>query len=484
MSINGRKMGLVARSFASKLSFPVPRGTYRTPQCPFRQDMSNLPRSQWKTISPSIHRTIFCRWIHTSTPLGTLPKQKYDHINLDRFHTGGKRKYNLFKLETWREAYHETPKMFMFAVFSTVVCVVSTGFALRFAYQELFLKLHNYPEDVAKHMRRALYYEAKWEIEGCVRNYQRAITATEALQMDPLSDEVTGLKIKYAEIGEKVGAYSKAIEYLEKLRFEMLALMDDRKEELGVVGRLKLMKKVIGIATKIGDLQLVMKDEHMAEKTFEWTVAEMLRIMDSQSRLKEEGPWTAEEFAAVFENAASTYARSNKFDYASTLYLQAANLFHPPTCHSVVLLNNVGASNMQRQIPSGEPMDRTNQLESAKKWMLKALDVAANIKPPVRNEECDQGCVVALHNVGEVEEQLGRLDEAKAKFIEAESLSWAIGYEEGYKNAAFGLERIKHKETGTYEDSKQKEEEKIEEEDKTAAPGGLPPLTFSGVGKK
>ncbi|EPS39425.1 hypothetical protein H072_6809 [Dactylellina haptotyla CBS 200.50] len=440
-------------------------------------------RIQWPSKPNSRVPSMLVRRIHSSNRLQTLPKKPYNpYVNLDHFQEGGKRKYNLFKLDTYREAYHDSPKMFSFAIFAFFVVVTLFGFTFHWVYRVMIVGLHNYPEPVAKYIRRAIFYEQKMDIDGCIQNYQRAIIMSEIIGMDPLSDEVTGLKIKYAEIAEKVEVYSKGIEYLERLRFEMLALMDDRKEELGVLKRLKLMKRVIGIAVKIGDYQLLDKDEDQAEKTFEWSVAQTMKVMDAQSRLKEgeERPWTSEEFGSVFENLASLYERANKFDYASTLYLQAANLFHPPNCHSVILLNNVGACNMQRRIPSGEPMDRNTQLESAKRWMEKALDIAAYIKPPTRTEECDQGCVVALQNLGEIEEQLGKIDEAKAKYTEAESLAHAIQYLDGYRNAGFALERIKQREMGIFEDPKQKSEEKKEK----STPGGLPPLTFSNSNKK
>ncbi|KAK6530372.1 hypothetical protein TWF694_003728 [Orbilia ellipsospora] len=449
--------------------------------CTRVQTQASISKIQWPpkpvtSFRPLIIRRTYLRATDPSKKQGYNP-----HVDIDRFggNPGSKRKYNFFKLQTYREAYHDSPKMFTMFIVSFFVVISVLGVAFYWTYKVMIVGLHNYPEPVARYMRRAMYYEGKKDLEGCIKSYQSAIVMAQLIGMDPLSDEFTGLRIKYAEIGEDVGAYDKAIEYLERLRLEMLALMDDRKEELGVLGRLKLMKRVIGIAVKIGDMQLLEKDEEQAEKTFEWSVAQTLKVMADQSRLKEEeeAPWTAEQLAAVFENMASLYERSNKFDYASTLYLQAANLFHPPNCHSVVLLNNVGACNMQRRIPSGEPMDRTTQLESAKKWMEKALSIADNMTPPTRNEECDQGCVVALHNIGEIEEQLGRIDEAKQKYIEAESISYAIKYVDGYQNAGFALERIKQKESGIYKDPKVEAEEQAKAEVKKALTG-LPPLNF------
>ncbi|KAF3090025.1 hypothetical protein TWF102_009495 [Orbilia oligospora] len=494
-----RSIALAARGYPS-----------RNLQCVCGQTLIRTSRIQWTSFPQTTVRNITARTIHTSHFLQSLPKPKQSanpYVPIDRFQTGKQRTYNLLKLQTYREAYHDSPKQFIFVMVMGVITLGLLAVGAQGAYYTLIKPLHNYPEDVAKFIRRAIFYESKMDIKECMKNYQRAITASEMLSMDPLSDEVTGLKIMYAGIAEKCHAFDKGVEWLERLRFEMLTLMEERREELGTIGWLKVMKRVIGISVKIGDLQVLDKDDANAEKTYEWSVKEAMRVMSIQSRLNEdeERPWTVLEIAAIFESElhhpgrsdskrdetsnsvidmASFYERTNKFDYATTLYIQAANLFRPPSCHSVILLNNVGACNMQRRLPSGEPMDRETQLESAKKWMEKALDVASNIKPPARTEECDQGCVVALHNIGEVEEQLGKMDEAMLKFQEAQSLAFAIGFADAYQNAGVAQERIKAKQAGTYEspeDRKKREKEEQRRIDE-ARTGGLPPLTLSKVG--
>jgi hypothetical protein len=82
-------------------------------------------------------------------------------------------------------------------------------------------------------------------------------------------------------------------------------------------------------------------------------------------------------------------------------------------------------------------------VEHAKQWASKALDRAATIKPPDRNEECDVGCAVATHNLGEFLEMEGKIREAREKYQEAASLAKAIGFAEGQTNAKAGLKRLK-----------------------------------------
>ena len=91
-------------------------------------------------------------------------------------------------------------------------------------------------------------------------------------------------------------------------------------------------------------------------------------------------------------------------------------------------------------IPNQPSPSATNQITSARTWANKALTVAASIKPPERNEECDQGCAVATVNLGDFAEMEGNLEEARRRWEEGESLSRAIGFEEGRREA---LEKMK-----------------------------------------
>jgi hypothetical protein len=56
--------------------------------------------------------------------------------------------------------------------------------------------------------------------------------------------------------------------------------------------------------------------------------------------------------------------------------------------------------------------------------------VATEISPPDRTEECDIGCAVATHNLGEFAEMDGDIREARRRF------------EEGVGNAEKGLRRL------------------------------------------
>ena len=74
--------------------------------------------------------------------------------------------------------------------------------------------------------------------------------------------------------------------------------------------------------------------------------------------------------------------------------------------------------------------------------MKQALEVASSIEPPLRNNECDVGCAVATHNLGEFAEMDGNIAEARERYEEAGSIAHAVGFDEGVVNANEGLKRL------------------------------------------
>lgn len=100
-------------------------------------------------------------------------------------------------------------------------------------------------------------------------------------------------------------------------------------------------------------------------------------------------------------------------------------------------------SSSPSSFPNTPPPPRAALVEQARQWASKALAQAATITPPDRNEECDIGCAVATHNLGEFFEMEGIIKEARQKYEEAASLSKAVGFTEGQVNARAGLQRLK-----------------------------------------
>jgi len=82
-------------------------------------------------------------------------------------------------------------------------------------------------------------------------------------------------------------------------------------------------------------------------------------------------------------------------------------------------------------------------IDQARQWATKALAQAATIQSQDRNEECDMGCAVATHNLGEFFEMEGNIKEARQKYEEAAKFAKAAGFAEGQTNAKAGLKRLK-----------------------------------------
>ena len=109
-------------------------------------------------------------------------------------------------------------------------------------------------------------------------------------------------------------------------------------------------------------------------------------------------------------------------------------------------MNNLSISLAQQEpppTPGQPPVSRSALVDNARAWAEKAIAVAAKIIPPERTEECDMGCAVATHNLGEFAEMDGNIAEARRKFEEAKSLSKAIGFQEGVNNSEDALRRLR-----------------------------------------
>jgi hypothetical protein len=108
-------------------------------------------------------------------------------------------------------------------------------------------------------------------------------------------------------------------------------------------------------------------------------------------------------------------------------------------------VNNLSISIAQQlppPTPGEPPISRPALVGNARAWAQKALAVAGSITPPERTEECDMGCAVATHNLGEFAEMDGDIVEARKRYIEAKGLSKAIGFQEGVINSENALRRV------------------------------------------
>lgn len=155
--------------------------------------------------------------------------------------------------------------------------------------------------------------------------------------MDPLSDEVTGIKIELAGVLEKNGGVEKTVEILEHVLDEVVA----GGKERGGGERTRLLKRGVGVGLKLGALYVEMGKRGEAEEALVWAVETVLR--ERGRREKEgveegEGEWLSdEEVGMALENLAGFYGDADQHFLASPLYLQALDLLAGNSCHAVVL---------------------------------------------------------------------------------------------------------------------------------------------------
>lgn len=330
---------------------------------------------------------------------------------------------------------------------------------------------HNYPEPVAKKLRRALYYtNTDLQPHEALRYYKQALQVAEELGMDPFSDEIMGVKIQVAALCERCMQIPKAIEVLEVLRrhsLEWIAKVGGQEEHRQQ--RTRVLGKTVGISVKLGELYAhpAVYDREQAEQNLTWavetTLKERQRRQVVQATVESDGPWISdEESAATLEALAHSYEEKDQHYLSTPLFLQALNMQGKTDCHTVILMNNL-ASSLAQQSPraaaavqqkvasaiiqeaaasSTLPTSREGMIENARTWAEKALAVAAGLSPPERNEECDMGCAVATHNLGEFAEMLGDTSKAEEKYREAISLSRAIGFADGVENSSARLRKL------------------------------------------
>lgn len=110
----------------------------------------------------------------------------------------------------------------------------------------------------------------------------------------------------------------------------------------------------------------------------------------------------------------------------------------PPPSNDALAL-----SSAPTDFPVTNTPPRAVLLDQARQWATKAIAHAATIPSADKTEECDFGCAVATHNLGEFYEMEGKIKEARQKYEEAANLAKSLGFKEGQINARAGLKRLK-----------------------------------------
>ncbi|KAJ5574760.1 hypothetical protein N7450_008659 [Penicillium hetheringtonii] len=399
--------------------------------------------------------------------------------------------------EASKDIFRKNPIVLPLAILSAVGGII---FFVWTSYVEVTKNIPQYtkfPPKVADALRQAIYYtDIDLNAPKALNAYKNALSLAIEEGMHPffgrsVGSQDTGCgdarKSGTSETGYGgVGANeergidleaqlsSDANVAADNVQINKQALEDAEKElkamqEFEARQRERALKKVIGINMKLAELYAsdYMQDDKKAEAAQVAAVELCLKEMHRRQKLglpvgasSSEGAdssWmNLTEIATALTDLATVYTERERHELAMPLYLRALDIIRAEegnsvSCKQVVLLNSVSSAMAGQAQPTSPRVQQMKQqgisqdptVEAARQWAQKAIDVAAHIKPPIRDEECDLTCVAASYNLGELAELQQKPDTAIAHYTEAKNLAKKLGYQEGVSVADDALKRLK-----------------------------------------
>ncbi|KAL8825190.1 MAG: hypothetical protein Q9170_007889 [Blastenia crenularia] len=215
---------------------------------------------------------------------------------------------------TFRTAARDLYKQYPLSVSLASFCILTAclGFIYaNYVYRAYILgEFSAYPEPIARLLRRALYYSNHdLQPENAIKYYTKALDLATEMGLDPLSDEILGVKFQLASFLEKqVHQPKMAIEVLERVKghcgawIEEYGALERQREK-----RARVLGQMVRVSVKLGELYArpdVQETEH-AEESLVWAVTTLLKEQERRERegVKEgEGGWIgAEEIGGALE---------------------------------------------------------------------------------------------------------------------------------------------------------------------------------------
>lgn len=341
-----------------------------------------------------------------------------------------------------------------------------------------------FPPELSKHLRKAVYLgEIEQRPMLAFDQYKQALAAAERLGMHPFSDDVLGIKISVSEMFEKTGYIKPAIEILERTmrdcrtwvesgrRRQSINDLERRREvkhgavdaDPAAVGadaetpqlgfdeekqRDKVMKRTVGMAAHVSYLyssNYVKNSEKALDAAIEasnWSHTEIQRRRDLNlpvSTASGDDFLNLNDAAIVHASLAELYSERENHDLAASLYRHAAELLRedeegrPNSCLQATYIGSVGAemtnqwSKDHLAATASKQPSAPSALDASKQWLTKSLDMASHIKPPVRDELCEQCSGTALYNLGAMAVMCNDHEAAKTHFEKAKSFFQKMG---------------------------------------------------------
>ena len=119
--------------------------------------------------------------------------------------------------------------------------------------------------------------------------------------MDPLGDEVLGIRVQVALLLQKVDRHDLAARVLEAARGEFVRWLRERGDQPELAGRRNhVLQKAVALSVKLGEIyaDVHLADREMAEERLVWAVETVLGEMKRREEegVKEgEGEWMSDQ---------------------------------------------------------------------------------------------------------------------------------------------------------------------------------------------
>ncbi|KAI1211792.1 uncharacterized protein F4807DRAFT_402894 [Annulohypoxylon truncatum] len=334
-----------------------------------------------------------------------------------------------FRDQSLRSLFRQSPEELVIAII--LLCVVSGSCVyVVYAYFNYFQseQFTRFPPEIAKSLRRALYYSNySPDPKLALKYYRLALEQCTQAGLDPFSDEVMGLRIQLAAWFEKIGSYNNSINVLESLLqdskqwVEVMeksvrdGLIDSSGKLAGATKqqpsiregdsdpetptefenmwarRTRILGKSVGISVKLGELY---SDEHVrqggsAGEHLIWAVETVLKELQRRQAegVKEgEGDWmTPEQIGGALEGTllrlppglkpkrllthkpalGNHYESKSQHYLAAPLFLQAISLSPSNSCHTAVLMNNLAISLAQQPVETSAESSDVSQAKGS-----------------------------------------------------------------------------------------------------------------------
>ncbi|CAI5755924.1 unnamed protein product [Candida verbasci] len=121
----------------------------------------------------------------------------------------------------------------------------------------MFWPKHTFPKSVAKILRKGLWAESErgeFDYQLALKYYIEALLHCKEINMDPLSDEYTGIQLKIAEMYERLNMLSDAGFVLNEIATLYLSALTAKDSKLSRDRRRHLIQKDLRIALKLVEL--------------------------------------------------------------------------------------------------------------------------------------------------------------------------------------------------------------------------------------